>query len=133
MPESGEIIVIDDDPDFLDYVSIILTSNGYAVQSATSADQGWEMIREQQPDLVIADVMMSYALDGWTIASRMRSEPELRDIPLIMVSAVVSDDEDGLFPANERQHLAAFLSKPIEPAELLRCVEQHLDAHLDAH
>lgn len=127
MADQKRIVVIDDDPDFLDYVSIILSANGYDVCTAGNADSGWQMIRDDPPDLVIADVMMSYALDGWTIACRMHGDPALREIPIIMVSAVVSDDEDGLFPENERGHLAAFLCKPLEPRQLLRQVSEQID------
>ena len=74
------------------------------------------------PDLVIADVMMSYVLDGWSVSREMRSDPCLRKIPLMMVSAIVSDKDDSLFPINEQ--VDAFMSKPIDPAALLRRVAE---------
>jgi two-component system, cell cycle sensor histidine kinase and response regulator CckA len=124
MTEQKQILVIDDDPDFLDFMRIVLTSNGYGVRTATSSREGLEMMREQIPDLVIADVMMSYVLDGWTVTREMRADPQLRCVPVMMVSAVVSDEDDGLFPTDANGRVDAFMSKPLDPASLLRHVTQ---------
>lgn len=123
MAETKQILVIDDDPDFLDYVRIVLTANGYAVRTATSAQEGLEMMRALPPDLALLDVMMSYALDGWNVTREMQFDPRLRHVPVMLVSAIVSKEEDALFPTDQ-SHIAAFMSKPIEPAALLRRVAE---------
>jgi CheY-like chemotaxis protein len=122
MGNAKSVLVIDDDPDFLDYVSIVLSSHGYAVQTASNAAQGLEMMRASTPALVIADVMMSYVFDGWTISREMLSDACLSHIPIMMVSAIVSLEDDDLFPAAERSRIDAFMSKPVDPAELLDVV-----------
>lgn len=124
MTEQKQILVIDDDPDFLDFMRIVLTSNGYEVRTATSSREGLEMMREQIPDLVIADVMMSYVLDGWTVTREMRADPHLRCVPVMMVSAVVTDEDDGLFPTDANGRVDVFMTKPLDPAALLRNVTQ---------
>lgn len=124
MAEPKQILVIDDDPDFLDFMRIVLSSNGYCVRTATSSREGLEMMREKVPDLVIADVMMSYVLDGWTVTREMRADPRLCKVPIIMVSAVVSDEDDGLFPADEQGKGDVFMSKPLEPTTLLHHVQR---------
>ena len=118
------ILVIDDDPDFLDYVKIVLSTNGYDVHTASSTREGMRVMRQDIPDLVIADVMMAYVLDGWAVSREMHSDPQLRDIPIMMVSAVVSDEDDALFPTAENARVDAFMSKPLEPSELLRRVAE---------
>ncbi|NLG27166.1 MAG: response regulator [Chloroflexi bacterium] len=113
------IVVIDDDPDFLAYVKIILTSHGYVVATATSADEGLQRMRERAPDLVMLDMMMSYALDGWTVSRAMQFDPDLREVPVLMVSAIVSDDEDSLFAHPEQVRIDAFMTKPVSPEDLV--------------
>jgi len=96
--ETGKrILVIDDDRDFLVYVTVVLETNGYEVATATTADEGLRLMREHLPDLVMVDMFMSYALDGWTVSREMQFDPALRAVPVLMVSAVVSDDNDSLF------------------------------------
>ena len=75
MADPRQILIIDDDPDFLDYLEIILAANGYEVQKATGADQGLALMRACCPALVIVDVMMSYVLDGWAIGREIRDDP----------------------------------------------------------
>lgn len=117
------ILVIDDDPDFLDYVSIILSSCDYRVLTATNVSDGLALARAEHPALVIADVMMSYAMDGWAITRQIREDPALRAIPILMVSAVVSNEDDALFPDMRNGEVSSFMSKPIDPAALLQSVE----------
>lgn len=122
MADAKRVLVIDDDPDFCDFVRIVLSANGYLVRTAVSAGEGLELMRAERPDLVIVDVMMSYVLDGWTVSREMFYDPKLHDIPVMMVSAVVSSDEDDLLPTGESGRVDAFMSKPLDPAALLQKV-----------
>ena len=124
MERSKLILVIDDDRDFLDFVAIVLRSRGYEVRTATTAPEGLRCMRECAPDLVIADVMMSYVLDGWTISREMVEDPQLAQIPIMMVSAIVTLEDDDLFPPTERARINAFMSKPLDPAALLAHVDK---------
>ncbi|MFP3897091.1 MAG: two-component system response regulator [Anaerolineales bacterium] len=118
------ILVIDDDPDFLDYVQIILSANNYRILTAINAEEGLSLVRSERPDLVIVDVMMSYALDGWTVSREMRADPHLQDVPIMMVSAVVSDQDEELFPPDRDVLIDDFVRKPLDPSELLRCIRE---------
>ena len=124
MAGQKQVLVIDDDPDFLDYVGIVLAANGYEVSTATTAKAGLDMMREWPPHIVIVDVMMSYALDGWAVSREMDSDPRLKSIPIMMVSAIVSDTDDAIFPRDVNDRVAAFMSKPLDPAGLLRRVAE---------
>jgi twitching motility two-component system response regulator PilH len=121
VPETGTktVLVIDDDPDFVGYVDIILSANGYRVCTADGAARGLEMARLVGPDLVMVDLMMSYGLAGNTVTRELARDPALKDIPVLMVSAIVSDCDDEIVPRGEDAHVDAFMVKPLDPSELL--------------
>jgi CheY-like chemotaxis protein len=119
-PSSGpKILIVDDDPDFREFVRIVLESHGYRVLEAPNAPAGLALMRDELPGLVLLDAMMSYELAGIGTIRAVRSDPQLTHIPLILISAVLSEDEDRFLPADERSMVDRFLSKPISPDELL--------------
>ena len=119
-PSSGpKILIVDDDPDFREFVRIVLESHGYRVLEAPNAPAGLALMRDELPSLVLLDAMMSYELAGIGTIRAVRSDPQLAHIPLILISAVLSEDEDRFLPADERSMVDRFLSKPISPDELL--------------
>lgn len=113
------ILIIDDDPDFREFVRIVLESRDYAVLEAGNAEDGLRLIRDDLPALVLLDAMMSYELAGVGIIRSVRENPKLAHIPLILISAVLSQDEDRFLPADERAMVNRFLTKPISPDQLL--------------
>jgi len=124
MTDTGPVLIIDDDPDFLDVMRIILTASGYDVRTATNAEEGLEIMRQERPLVVIVDVMMSYVLDGWAIGRKMKDDPSLQDVPVIMVSAVVSSADDAMFPDSSEACFDVFMSKPLEPEQLVRTINE---------
>lgn len=129
MPSAGKILVIDDDPDFLEYTRIVLESQGYQVRTAASTEVALKMLREDKPDLVLLDVMMTYVLDGLHVTRKIRDDPALKDVPVIMISAIVSRDEAGIFPTDEYLAVDAFMTKPVDPADLLQQIARLIRAH----
>jgi DNA-binding response OmpR family regulator len=113
------VLIVDDDPDFREFVRIVLESHGYRVLEAANAASGLALMRDHKPSLVLLDAMMSYELAGIGIIKTVRSDPELSRMPLILISAVLSDDEDRFLPADERNMVDRFLTKPISPDALL--------------
>ena len=113
------ILIIDDDPDFREFVRIVLESRDYAVLEAGNAEDGLRLIRDDLPALVLLDAMMSYELTGVGIIRSVRENSKLAHIPLILISAVLSQDEDRFLPADERAMVDRFLTKPISPDQLL--------------
>ena len=114
-----KILIIDDDPDFREFVRIVLESHDYAVLEAENAEDGLALMRTGSPALVLLDAMMSYELAGVGTIRSVREDPALAHIPLILISAVLSQDEDRFLPADERAMINRFLSKPISPDQLL--------------
>jgi CheY-like chemotaxis protein len=125
MPRA-KILVVDDDPDFVEYLRTVLAAADYEVGSAASSDQGMQALATVQPDLVVLDVIMSSVLDGLNMSQRMASSEIYRHVPIVMVTSIANTDYLALFPTDESIHIDAFLTKPIAPKELLRQVERLL-------
>jgi CheY-like chemotaxis protein len=118
----AKILIVDDDPDFVEYTRTVLESAGYQVVSAGNSDQGMRMLAREQPDLVVLDVIMSSILDGLSMSQRMAQDPDFSHVPIVMVTSIANTDYLALFPTDESIHIDAFLTKPIAPTELLRQV-----------
>lgn len=121
-----KILIVDDDPDFVEITRLVLERAGYQVVHAGSGEEGYACAKREQPDLVILDVIMDSILDGVATSQRMHDDPELRHLPIIMVTSIANTDYAALFPTDEYIHIDAFLSKPISPAELIRQVQRLL-------
>lgn len=122
------IMVVDDDPDFVEIVSLILESQ-YEVTSAANGKQALERMRGQKPDLVLLDVMMSYVLDGVDVAETMSLDPELKDIPVIMVSSLPTSQSSAYterFPTDNHVAVDDWMSKPVKPDDLLARIAKFL-------
>jgi CheY-like chemotaxis protein len=118
-PSGTKVLIVDDDPDFREFVRIVLESHGYRVWEASNAPAGLALMRDVQPHLVLLDAMMSYELAGIGTIRAVRNDPDLAHIPLILISAVLSEDEDRFLPPDERAMVNRFLTKPVSPDELL--------------
>ena len=120
------IAVIDDDPDILDASSLILNAKGYDVITADNPDDGYKIVKEKNPDLIILDVMMEEPDDGFFLAQKFRKENI--EIPIIMYTSV--SKALGLeFAASEMVPVDDFVEKPISPATLIDKVEKLLQLH----
>lgn len=125
MTSKGKVLVIDDDPDFVEFVRIILESNEYDVVCAYNADQGVDMLRAERPGVVLLDMMMSYTMAGLEVTRVMGQDPELSSIPLIVISAVLPGAQ-ALEDQGGSESVAAFLTKPVEPSELVRVIAENI-------
>lgn len=118
----SRILIVDDDPDFVEATRMVLETKGYEVISASDGDQGLTETQKEKPNLVILDVMMASVLDGLTMSWKMYEDPELRSIPILMVTSIANTDYAALFPTDEYIHIDGFMSKPISPDKLLNAV-----------
>ncbi len=122
----AKVMVVDDDPDFVEITRTILLANGYEVSTASNGDEALRLMREDVPDVVLLDVMMSSVLDGVNVSHAMSEDPLLRRVPVVMVSSIASSPSAGMFPTDEYLPIDAWLSKPVQPNELLAKVAQYV-------
>jgi DNA-binding response OmpR family regulator len=119
----AKIAIIDDDPDILDASSLVLTSKGYEVVTATNPDDGYKIVKESSPDLIILDVMMNEPDDGFFLAQKFRKNNILS--PIIMYTSV-SKSLGMDFGINELVPVDEFVEKPISPEQLIEKVRKLL-------
>jgi formate/nitrite transporter len=120
------ILVVDDDPDFVEIARLILTQEGFRVDAAADGTEALEAMKRERPDLVLLDVVMATPLDGVYVARNMAADPNLKSIPIVMVSAIDSGQHAGLLPDNVHIPIDAWLSKPVDPEHLVRTIRRFL-------
>jgi len=126
-PSAQSVLVVDDDPDFCETTRLVLESDGYDVYCAGNGEEALRTMTVRPPDLVVMDVMMDGILDGWDASWRIRSNPLLRDTPILVVSSITASDYLSMFPTDEDNLIDNFLSKPVSPAKLLSEVSRLLN------
>jgi len=119
---AGKVLVVDDDPDFVEITRTVLQAHGFQVTSASSGRLALEMMRQEIPDAVIMDVMMEGATDGQQVSQIMHEDPKLSGIPVLMVTSIMDSPLAGHFPTDEPLSVAAFLRKPVSPRQLVESV-----------
>ena len=121
------ILVIDDDEDIRLALQTLLESKGYGVETAAAKEEGLEKFKSLRPDLAILDVMMATWQDGFEMAREIKSEPEFKDIPILMLTGV--KDKSGIdfkSTAGDPTWLPVdgFLDKPVDAEVLIAEVEK---------
>jgi len=122
----AKILIVDDDPDFQNATRIVLEKEGHTTISAKSGDEGYQRAKADHPDLIILDVMMDSVLDGVSMSQRIYEDEAVQNIPILMVTSIANTDYAELFPTDEYIHIRAFMSKPINPAKLIKQVNKLL-------
>ena len=119
------ILVVDDDPDFVEVARTILKKD-YDIETAANGKQALQQMRKHKPDLVLLDVMMSYVLDGLDVTETMRNDPELKDVPIIMISSLPSTRYADMFPTDTYVAIDDWISKPVKAEDLLTRISKAL-------
>lgn len=125
-----KIMVIDDEPDVITYLTTLLEENGYETDSATNGVEGLKKIRENKPDLICLDILMPEK-SGIGLYREVRKDEELKDIPVVIVTGV-RGDENPLMNFKEFLYKRSvpgpegYLEKPIDRQEFLEIIEKNL-------
>jgi signal transduction histidine kinase/CheY-like chemotaxis protein len=112
------VLVIDDDPSVQELMQRFLTREGFQVLGACSGADGLELARKYIPDVIVLDVMMP-SVDGWTVLTEIKADPQLADIPVVMVTMV--DDKNLGFALGA----ADYLLKPIDYDRLAELLHKY--------
>lgn len=126
--EKKKIMLIDDNDDYRFTMGVFLERNGFEVFSAENGELGWKMIQEQRPDLVLLDVMMETLFSGFEVCRMIRSDPNLKNTPIIGISGMSDDIGVKFDKENEKEYFSPdeYLDKPVDKDELLQKIKQLL-------
>jgi len=119
--DSKRVVCVEDEPEMIDLVRLILGRKGFNVIGANGGIEGLETVRREKPDLVLLDLMMP-DMDGWEVYQQMKADTELREIPVVVVTAKAQSIDKVL-----GLHIAKvddYITKPFGPQELLESVEK---------
>ena len=127
MNEKKLILVVDDDPDLVEAVSMKLESENFRVARAYDGNEAWEKIKEERPALIVLDVMMPEK-DGYTVCRELKSDPEYKDISVILLTAVGEAVPSTTYTHMDGKTALAddFIPKPIDMDELMEIIRQDI-------
>ena len=120
--ERARVLVVDDEPDVLLLCRVNLEFEGYEVVEATDGEEAMTRIRETSPDVVLLDVMLP-RMDGWQVLSAIKADDELRDLPVVMLTAKVQDQDQI---RGWSQGAADYITKPFSPLALSQVLQDVL-------
>ena len=124
--KTKRILVIDDEPSITRTMKVNLERTGaYEVRAENHSDRALTTAHQFQPDLIFLDVMMP-EMDGGAVAEQFKADPDLRKVPLVFLTAIVSRQETGVNGANIGGH--TFIAKPLNLDALTRCIEERTAA-----
>ncbi|HRV93763.1 MAG TPA: response regulator [Anaerolineae bacterium] len=132
-PDEIKILVIDDEQDILNLIRLSLEPAGFRILRTTRPEEGLDLARREKPDLLILDIMMP-GLDGLELLRRVRRHPALAKIPVIVVSARVSNADQLRMlqiAGDIDREIDAYVGKPFDPGFLLKTVKTVLLNHRD--
>jgi len=121
--EKRTVVCVEDEPEMIDLVKLILGRKGFELVGAVGGREGLETVRKLKPDLVLLDLMMP-DMDGWEVYQQMKADDELKNIPVIVVTAKAQSIDKVL-----GLHIAKvddYVTKPFGPQELLQSVNKVL-------
>lgn len=123
----AKILVVDDDPDIVESVTVMLTKKDHEVIQAYGGIEGLEKAKAEQPDAIILDVMMPDK-DGYEVCKELKADPKYQNIPILLLTAVVSKISTTSYTHRMGMETEAddYVDKPVEPGELVRLVERLL-------
>jgi DNA-binding response OmpR family regulator len=125
----ASILIIDDDPAFVQITRMILETKQYKVSCAYNADEGFAKLEEQTPDAIILDIMMGRGAEGFIFARKIRKDARFAGMPILMLTSM--REQTGFDFPGERIHpkflpVDEYIEKPIEPQVLLEKIEKLL-------
>ncbi|MFW6138880.1 MAG: hydrogenase maturation protease [Spirochaetota bacterium] len=126
---AAKVLIIDDDVDMVEAERMVLENNGYEVEAAYDGKEGYDKIKKEKPDVIILDVMMATVEEGFQLAYKLRNEPDLKNLPIVMVTSVGKVTGYKFDPKKDEDYLPVteYLEKPVKPQTLLSAIEKALN------
>lgn len=131
MNDGKNLLIIDDDPDFVSGIRSILEGANYKVEVAYNPKDGLDLLEKDRPDLLLLDIMMGRGAEGIMIARKLRKDPKLREMPVLIITGI-REQIAFLFPGEPLHpgfvEVDEMVEKPVEPDFLLERVSALLRA-----
>ncbi len=123
MAEQKYVLIVDDDPDLVQAVAMNLSSKGLEVGQAYDGIEAMESIKARRPDLVVLDVMMPRK-NGYEVCEELKNDPQYKNIPVLMLTAVGSAVSTTTYTHQEGMRLLAddYIAKPVDLNKLASMV-----------
>jgi CheY-like chemotaxis protein len=118
----SRILIIDDDTETVNLLTGIVKSGGHEAYSVTESRVALENVGNVKPDLILLDIMMA-EINGITLCKLIKSDPVLKTIPVVMVSAL---NDEGTRRDSFNAGADRFITKPIHPKDLMRQIQEVL-------
>ena len=122
MSQKPKVLIVDDEPFNVDYLEQELEDCDYQILTAFNGKEALDKIRREHPDLVLLDLMMP-VLDGFAVLSHIKADNDLRDIPVIIVSAA---NDSRSVVKGIKQGADDYLTKPVDAGLLVQKVKEYL-------
>lgn len=131
MSEGKKVLIVDDDPDFVEGIKAILEGADYDTDVAYNPKDGFQALKGRHYDLLLLDIMMGRGAEGIMMARKIRKDPELKELPILIITGIREQIaflfpgkgvHPGFVPVDE------FVEKPVEPELLLERVRSLLEA-----
>jgi DNA-binding NarL/FixJ family response regulator len=116
--QTGNILLVDDEPGLREAVQAYLEDSGFTVRAASNAKEGWDLLQQETPDVLISDIMMPQ-VDGYAFLAQVRDDIRFKGLPVLFLTArgMTTDRIQGYNAGCD-----AYLSKPFDPEELVAVV-----------
>jgi len=123
-----KVLMIDDDPEFVDAISNLLDAKGYTVYTASNGKDGVATAKAEDPDIILLDVMMTTKHEGFDVARELHEDAKTVDTPIIMMTGIRKEMNlpFGFEPDETWLPVKNVLEKPVKPEVLLKTIEENI-------
>lgn len=123
-----KVLMIDDDPEFVDAISNLLDAKGYEVHTASNGKDGVAKAKAEDPDLILLDVMMTTKNEGFNVARELHEDDKLKETPIIIMTGIRREMNlpFGFEPDEAWLPVKQVLEKPVKPEVLLTAVSENI-------
>jgi NADH-quinone oxidoreductase subunit E len=132
---NAKILIIDDDFDFIEATKLLLESKGYRVITALNGQEGFAKIKNESPDLILLDMMMTYKTEGAETAKTIAEDASVKDVPVILITG--ARREAGfpfeIKPDKKNLPVKAVIEKPINPESFLKLIQETINKKVINH
>ena len=123
-----KVVMIDDDPEFVEAITNLLDAKGYDVHSASNGKDGVALAKAEDPDIILLDVMMTTPHEGFDVARELHDDPKTKETGVIMMTGIRREMNlpFGFEPDNTWLPVKAVLEKPVKPETLLKAIDENI-------